>query len=79
MNPLRQPMIDFIHATIREAEDKFYPRPLIRLSEPGLYPYLDFGNRFGIDHKKVLVWTDDRTSSEMTAEEAVDLFLGEKT
>lgn len=78
MNPMRQPMIDFIQATIEWSDGKVYPRPLIRLSKPGLYPQLDFGNRFGTDRKKVLVWTDDRTNSEMAVEEAVDLFLQEK-
>lgn len=78
---VRDAMVAFIKAANEEAIANPIGVPVIRMSQnpPRLYPRLEFGSRYGMDQRKVLVWTDAEHHSEMTAEEAVDLFLGEQT
>lgn len=70
MNPMRQPMIDLIRATI-ESNDR-----IIRISGPRECPHLDFGQRYGTDLTKVMVWPHPGDGTEMAIEDAVDFFLG---
>lgn len=73
---VRESFIAFIKAANEEAIANPIGVPIIRVNQNlQPYPRLEFGSRFSMDRRKVLVWTDDRTHSEMTPEEAVDLFF----